>query len=185
MSKELTLNEKLATIQTNLKAKKSRRNSFGNYLFRSAEDVLEATKPFLIELGVSITIREEVTELCGLPIMTSTATLSDGVYEIAATAVVAVDMNQKGMQAPQKFGSASSYAKKYSLGNLFLIDDTQDSDATNTHNKVETSEKPYLNENTPQFNEAVKFLKGAGTLDAIKSKYKVSAKTEKAINAQL
>ena len=185
MSKELTLNEKLATIQTNLKAKKSRRNSFGNYLFRSAEDVLEATKPFLIELGVSITIREEVTELCGLPIMTSTATLSDGVYEIAATAVVAVDMNQKGMQAPQKFGSASSYAKKYSFGNLFLIDDTQDSDATNTHNKVETSEKPYLNENTPQFNEAVKFLKGAGTLDAIKSKYKVSAKTEKAINAQL
>ena len=185
MTKELTLNEKLATIQTNLKAKKSRRNSFGNYLFRSAEDVLEATKPFLIELGVSITIREEVKELCGLPIMTSTATLSDGVYEIAATAVVAVDMNQKGMQAPQKFGSASSYAKKYSLGNLFLIDDTQDSDATNTHNKVETKEKPSLNENTPQFNEAVKFLKGAGTLDAIKSKYKISKKTQEAINAQL
>ena len=182
MTKELTLNEKLATIQTNLKAKKSRRNSFGNYLFRSAEDVLEATKPFLIELGVSITIREEVTELCGLPIMTSTATLSDGVYEIAATAVVAVDMNQKGMQAPQKFGSASSYAKKYSLGNLFLIDDTQDSDATNTHNK---EEKPWLNENTPQFKEAIKFLKGTGTLDAIKSKYKISKKTQEAINAQL
>jgi len=183
MTKELTLNEKLATIQTNLKAKKSRRNSFGNYLFRSAEDVLEATKPFLIELGVSITIKEEVTELCGLPIMTSTATLSDGVYEIAATAVVAVDMNQKGMQAPQKFGSASSYAKKYSLGNLFLIDDTQDSDATNTHNKVE---KPYLNENTPQFNEAVKYLKEKKvTLAQIKSKYKVSNKTQEAINAQL
>lgn len=182
MSKELTLNEKLATIQTNLKAKKSRRNSFGNYLFRSAEDVLEATKPFLIELGVSITIREEVTELCGLPVMTSTATLSDGVYEIAATAVVAVDMNQKGMQAPQKFGSASSYAKKYSLGNLFLIDDTQDSDATNTHNKVE---KTWLNENTPQFKEAIKFLKGSGTLEQIQSKYKVSNKTKDAINAQL
>ncbi len=176
MSKELTLNEKLATIQTNLKAKKSRRNSFGNYLFRSAEDVLEATKPFLIELGVSITIREEVTELCGLPIMTSTATLSDGIYEIAATAVVAVDMNQKGMQAPQKFGSASSYAKKYSLGNLFLIDDTQDSDATNTHNKEEL---PWLNENTPQFNKVKKALsEGTATIADVRTKYKVSTKVE-------
>lgn len=183
MSKELTLNEKLATIQTNLKAKKSRRNSFGNYLFRSAEDVLEATKPFLIELGVSITIREEVTELCGLPIMTSTATLSDGVYEIAATAVVAVDMNQKGMQAPQKFGSASSYAKKYSLGNLFLIDDTKDSDATNTHNKEEL---PWLKENTPQFNKVKKALsEGIATIADVRTKYRVSIETQEAINAQL
>lgn len=178
MSKELTLNEKLATIQTNLKAKKSRRNSFGNYLFRSAEDVLEATKPFLIELGVSITIREEVTELCGLPIMTSTATLSDGVYEIAATAVVAVDMNQKGMQAPQKFGSASSYAKKYSLGNLFLIDDTQDSDATNTHNKTEV-ELPWLNENTPQYKAVKKALQeGTATIADVRTKFKISKKVE-------
>jgi len=176
MSKELTLNEKLATIQTNLKAKKSRRNSFGNYLFRSAEDVLEATKPFLIELGVSITIREEVTELCGLPIMTSTATLSDGIYEIAATAVVGVDMNQKGMQAPQKFGSASSYAKKYSLGNLFLIDDTKDSDATNTHNKAEL---PLLNENTPQFNRVKEALsKGTATIADVRTKYRVTTTVE-------
>ena len=178
MKTELSLNEKLAIIQTNLKAKKSRKNTFGNYLFRSAEDVLEATKPFLIELGVSITIKEEVTELCGLPIMTSTATLSDGVYEIAATAVVGVDMHQKGMQKPQQFGSASSYAKKYSLGNLFLIDDTQDSDATNTHNKTEV-ELPWLNANTPQFNKVKKALsEGTATIADVRTKFKVSTKVE-------
>lgn len=175
MKTEMTLNEKLATIQTNLKAKKSRKNSFGNYLFRSAEDVLEATKPFLIELGVSITIKEEITELCGIPIMTSTATLSDGVYEIAATAVVGVDMLQKGMQVPQKFGSASSYAKKYSLGNLFLIDDTQDSDATNTHNKA--PELPWLNENSPQYAKVIQALtEGTATIADVRTKFRVSNK---------
>mgnify|MGYP003636778725 FL=1 len=120
--------------------------------------------------------KEEVTELCGLPIMTSTATLSDGVYEIAATAVVGVDMHQKGMQKPQQFGSASSYAKKYSLGNLFLIDDTQDSDATNTHNKTEV-ELAWLNENTPQFKAVKKALQeGTATIADVRKKYKVSTK---------
>ena len=74
----MTLNEKLATIQTKFKSKKSRFNSFGKYNFRSAEDILEATKPFLLELGVSVTIQEQLEEIAGLPIMASTAILSDG-----------------------------------------------------------------------------------------------------------
>ena len=126
----MTLNEKLAIIQTKFKSKKSRFNSFGKYYFRSAEDILEATKPFLLELGVSVTINEEVRVLFdNVPIIESTATISDGENVILATAVVGVDLSQKGMQVPQQFGSASSYGKKYALGNLFLIDDTQDSDA--------------------------------------------------------
>jgi hypothetical protein len=68
----MTLNEKLATIQTKFKSKKSRFNSFGKYNFRSAEDILEATKPFLLELGVSVTIQEMLEEIAGLPIMAST-----------------------------------------------------------------------------------------------------------------
>ena len=97
------LNQKLATIQTKFKSKKSRYNSFGKYYFRSAEDILEATKPFLLELEVSVTINEE---LCSLdmtePIIKSTATISDGENSITATALVGVDLNQKGMQMPQK-----------------------------------------------------------------------------------
>jgi hypothetical protein len=132
----MTLNEKLAIIQTKFKSKKSRFNSFGKYYFRSAEDILEATKPFLLELGVSVTINEEVRVLFdNVPIIESTATISDGENVILATAVVGVDLSQKGMQVPQQFGSASSYGKKYALGNLFLIDDTQDSDASNDHGK--------------------------------------------------
>ena len=94
----MTLNEKLATIQTKFKSKKSRFNSFGKYYFRSAEDILEATKPFLLELGVTVTINEEVQTLFdNVPIIESTAVISDGENEISATAIVGVDLNQKGM----------------------------------------------------------------------------------------
>ena len=116
----MTLNEKLATIQTKFKSKKSRFNSFGKYNFRSAEDILEATKPFLLELGVSVTIHEQLLKpIAGLPILVQ---LLQFLMEkiSAATALVGVDLNQKGMQRASKVWSASSYAKKYALGNLFL-----------------------------------------------------------------
>ena len=171
----MTLNEKLATIQTKFKSKKSRFNSFGKYYFRSAEDILEATKPFLLELGVSVTINEEVLTLFdSVPMIESTATISDGEVSISAKAVVGVDLNQKGMQVPQQFGSASSYGKKYALGNLFLIDDTQDSDASNDHGKTAAKSKPMLDINTDAFNKAVEYIKDGGTMKAISTKYKVS-----------
>ena len=175
----MTINDKLATIQTKFKSKKSRFNSFGKYYFRSAEDILEATKPFLLELGVSVTINEKLTSIEQLPIMETTATISDGENAIHATAIVGVDLNQKGMQTPQQFGSASSYGKKYALGNLFLIDDTQDSDATNNHGKgagaTLTSTKD------PAFAKAKDYVQKGGKLDAIKKKYKLSAEVEKAL----
>jgi hypothetical protein len=171
----MTLNEKLATIQTKFKSKKSRFNSFGKYYFRSAEDILEATKPFLLELGVTVTINEEVRVLFdNVPMIESTATISDGESEISATAVVGVDLNQKGMQVPQQFGSASSYGKKYALGNLFLIDDTQDSDASNTHGKSESKTKPSLEIGSEAFKKAVDYIKAGGSIEAINAKYKVS-----------
>ena len=168
----MTINEKLATIQTKFKSKKSRFNSFGKYNFRSAEDILEATKPFLLELGVSVTINETLSEVAGLPIMESTATVSDGEHAITATSIVGVDLNQKGMNVPQQFGSASSYAKKYALGNLFLIDDTADSDATNNNGRGNTA-KPKLE--GAALTKAKAFIKSGGTVDAIKKKYDVPA----------
>ena len=179
----MTINEKLATIQTKFKSKKSRFNSFGKYNFRSAEDILEATKPFLLELGVTVTINERLDEVVGLPIMTSTATITDGESLIEATSVVGVDLNQKGMNTPQQFGSASSYAKKYALGNLFLIDDTADSDATNDHGKKKfTPKKPTLTSKTdPAYDKAVQYVTAGGKVSAIKAKYALSKEIEGAL----
>ena len=168
----MTINEKLATIQTKFKSKKSRFNSFGKYNFRSAEDILEATKPFLLELGVSVVINEHLEEIAGLPVLASKAVISDGKTEMSATAIVGVDLNQKGMNVPQQFGSASSYAKKYALGNLFLIDDTADSDATNNHDKGSVA-KPKLQ--GAALVKAKAFIKSGGSMEAVKKKYDIPA----------
>ena len=180
----MTINEKLATIQTKFKSKKSRFNSFGKYYFRSAEDILEATKPFLLELGVSVTIDEQLVEISNIPIICSTATISDGKDAIHASAIVGVDLNQKGMQTPQQFGSASSYGKKYALGNLFLIDDTQDSDAANTHGKVPKAKtkNTITSKKDPAYDKAVQYITAGGKLEAIKQKYNLSAEVEGALN---
>ena len=127
--KELT--KSLATIQTKMKAKKSSYNAFGKYYFRKSEDILEAIKPFLLEHKVYVTVSEEIVATDPVPTLLSTATISNGTDAIHATALVGVDLNQKGMQTAQQFGAASTYGKKYALGNLFLIDDTEDADAGN------------------------------------------------------
>ena len=171
------LNQKLAQIQTKFKSKKSRYNSFGKYYFRAAEDILEATKPFLLDLGVSVTINEELCNSSDSPVIKSTATVSDGENSITATALVGVDLNQKGMQMPQKYGAASSYAKKYALGNLFLIDDTQDADANNNHgNSVvnKLKEKSKLEMTEESFNKAKEYMLAGGDIEAIEKKYKLT-----------
>ena len=174
----MELNKKLSQIQAKLKAKKSKFNSFGKYNYRSAEDILEALKPYLIEHNVTVVINESIEEQAGLLIMNSVATISDGDTEIQAVALVAVDMEQRGMNAPQKFGSASSYGKKYALGNLFLIDDTADSDAINSHGKAPTAKSTLTSEKDPAFPKAVEFIKKGGKLEAIKAKYDLSKEIE-------
>jgi hypothetical protein len=183
--KELSLHEKLSKIQVEFKANKSKFNSFGKYNFRSAEDILEALKPYNEKYGVSFTINELLVESFDNnlpPMLKSTATIQDnnGINEISATAIVGVDLQQKGMQVPQQFGSASSYGKKYALGNLLLIDDTQDPDATNTHGKPAAIEedKKWLNVGQPEFTKAIEYLKNGGNIEVIEKKYKLAAKTK-------
>ena len=172
------LNQKLAIIQTELKVKKSSYNSFGKYNFRKAEDILEATKPFLLKHGVTVTINEEFIMTDPVPTIKSIATITDGKDSINATAIVGVDLNQKGMQTAQQFGAASSYGKKYALGNLFLIDDTADADATNNHgssnavNKIKQAAKPTIT--ADQMNKAKDYIKSGGDIKAIESKYKLT-----------
>ena len=168
----MTIYEKLSTIQQRFKSKKSRFNSFGKYYFRSAEDILEATKPFLKELNVTVTINEELISTEPMPVIQTTATLHDEKgMALEAVALVGVDLKQKGMQTPQQFGSASSYGKKYALGNLFLIDDTKDSDATNTHDKTNITGR--------QLAQAKDYVKSGGKIDAIKAKYQLTPSQEK------
>ena len=183
----MTLNQKLSTIQTKFKSKKSRFNSFGKYNFRSAEDILEAIKPYLLELGVSVRIKEKLISTDPMPILESTAVIQDEKgMEIEATALVGVDLNQKGMQTPQKFGSASSYGKKYALGNLLLIDDTQDSDASNDHGKTTIAKpKPVANKaeiksnQDAKFQKALDYIRAGGKMAVIEAKYNLTPNIKK------
>ena len=175
-----SLHEKLIKIQTEFKAAKTRKNKFGGYMYRSAEDILEAVKPFEESLGVLVTVNEELISTDGgIPIIQSTASITDGVDSIQATAIVGVDLGQKGMATAQQFGSSSSYGKKYALGNLFLIDDTADADATNDHGKAPKAvskkiEKSAISEEA--LNKAIDYVKNGGDIDAIKRKYDLNTK---------
>ena len=183
------LNQKLAQIQTELKVKKASYNSFGKYYFRKAEDILEAVKPFLLKHGVSVTIDEDILATDPVPMLKSTAIISDGENQIQTTAIVGVDLNQKGMQAAQQFGAASSYGKKYALGNLFLIDDTQDADGNNTHgkskavSKIKQAAKPAITKD--QMTKAQEYVAAGGKVDAIESKYKLTDEQRKNLTKTL
>lgn len=175
MSTTMNLAEKLSAIQVEFKSNKSRYNSFGKYNFRSAEDILEGLKPFNVKYGVYFTISEDYIYSHELPVIISRAAIHEnktGEF-IEVKAIVGVDLVQKGMQTPQAFGSASSYGKKYALGNLLLIDDTADADASNTHGKTEPT-KIKLTEKDPAFEKAKTFIETGGSIESIKAKYDLS-----------
>ena len=119
----------LIAIQSELKAPKNQFNSFGKYKYRSAEDILEAVKPLLKKYGCYLTITETTQEIAGYLVLNSKVSISDGEKTIYVEAQAGINPERKGMDIAQSFGSSSSYAKKYALGNLFLLDDTKDADA--------------------------------------------------------
>ena len=180
------LNQKLAVIQTELKAKKSSYNSFGKYYFRKSEDILEAIKSFLVKHGVTVTINEEMISTDPVPTLQSTATISDGKDAIHATALVGVDLLQKGMQTAQQFGAASTYGKKYALGNLLLIDDTEDADSgvkpSGAIDKIKKAALPAIT--ADQMKKAKEYITAGGDINAIKSKYKLTPAQEKQLNVK-
>ena len=151
---------KVTAVQQALKAPKSQYNSFGKYSYRNQEDILEAVKPLLAANGLVLTISDSVEELVGVAIITATATLTDGDESVSVTAQAGVDLNRKGMDIAQSFGASSSYARKYALNGLFLIDDTKDADATNTHGKPAPAEKAAA-KSSPEdtFSQAVEYIK--------------------------
>ena len=181
-AKKMELKEKLSRIQFEFKAKKSKYNSFGKYYFRSAEDILEALKPYNEKYLVYFTINEQLIN-ANPPIITSVATIWDTetATSIDCSAVVGIDLNQKGMQVPQQFGTASSYAKKYALGNLLLIDDTQDPDHGKPVEPKVIKEKQSLLINSEAFKKAINYLNEGGDIKIIETKYIITDAVKEAL----
>jgi len=149
--------KELIKIQAELKAPKNQFNSFGKYKYRSVEDILEAVKPLLAKYECTLTIHDEVKEVGGITFIEATASIQKDMEGRTVTAQAGIDINRKGMDIAQSFGSSSSYARKYALNGLFLIDDTKDPDATNDHQpkapvKVAPTEE--------QFAHIVRYLNG-------------------------
>jgi len=173
------LQERLLKVQEELKAPKNQRNNFGKYNYRSCEDILEAVKPLLVKHGLAMTIADQVHEAGELIYIESTVMVSYENERIASTAQAGVDPNRKGMDIAQSFGSSSSYARKYALNGMFLIDDTKDADATNTHGKTEVTKMVTKKKLTAAIKKAMKEAVANGQKDAVVSKlanYEVSDK---------
>ena len=169
--------EAIIKLQTELKAPKSQFNKFGNYSYRSLEDIQEALKPLLYKHGLLLSFMDEVIELGGESFMKCTAVLTQGgEQQLQASSYAAIDFTQKGMSKPQACGSATSYARKYALGAMFLVDDTKDDDATNNHGKKKvTTEKSELKLNSVAYANVIKALSsGQYTIEDVEKKYKLT-----------
>jgi len=127
--------KQLINIQSELKAPKSQFNSFGKYNYRNAEDILESVKPLLLKYECTLTLSDCVQTSGSILYVEATAKLSHHDESVIVTAQAGIDPNRKGMDIAQAFGASSSYARKYALSGLFLLDDSKDADATNTHGK--------------------------------------------------
>jgi hypothetical protein len=172
----------LIKIQSELKAPKNQRNNFGNYNYRNCEDILEAVKPLLDKYECTLTISDDIVEVGGRVYVKAIATFYDIKLgtSLSVSAFAREPEQQKGMSESQVTGASSSYSRKYALNGLFLIDDTKDADATNTHDKETTQvivekKKPVLLLNTENFGNCRKaYLKDKSNLAKICEKYEVS-----------
>ena len=162
--KELT--DKLNKIQTNLQAKKDLFNKFGNYSYRSKESILESLKPLLKETGLVLTITDDIALVGDRHYVKSTCTVTNGEDSISTTGFAREPIAQKGMADPMITGSASSYASKYALGNLFAIDDgSRDADQLSADQAPKQATAQSTASNTITKPQAVKLcetFKGAG-----------------------
>jgi hypothetical protein len=182
-----TIVKKLSKIQRFLVARKSQFNKFGKYYYRNAEDILESLKPLVYEENCSLLVDEEVLIIQDKLCMKSTVKLTDGKEHISCTGLAFIDLEKKGMSSEQATGAASSYAKKYALGNLFAIDDNKDADSQEpTDKEPEKPKAPELNPNHPKWKGAIKALKeNETTIEKIKEVYFLTEASEKLLIAAI
>lgn len=188
---EKTLEESLLEVQSKLKAPKGLRNTFGNYNYRSTEGILEAVKPLLKEEGLTLKLSDSLEAIGDRYYVKATATLKKGSEIEEASAYAREEEIKKGMDSSQITGTSSSYARKYALNGLFLIDDTKDPDTDEYRNQTSkgttktaapsapskpTNDKPYLNKGTESYDKVVKALtEKKATLDQVQLKYRLSS----------
>ena len=172
--------EKLRQVQIELKAPKNQFNSFGKYNYRSLEDILEAVKPLLEKYELTLTLSDKPIQIGAYIAVEATARITDGENEEIVTASAGIDPHKKGMDQAQAYGASSSYARKYALNGLFLIDDTKDADSTNKHDGSSTTPqpktKPDFRPNTESWEKA---LQNNATPEQIRTKYTLSTSNEK------
>ncbi len=139
----MKVHEKLFSVQQQLKAPKGQRNDFGKYNYRSCEDIVEAVKPLMAVQRLLLTMSDDLVQVGDRYYIKATARITDITdgETVEVTAFAREEESKKGMDGSQVTGASSSYARKYALNGLFAIDDTKDSDATNTHGK-EPETKP-------------------------------------------
>ncbi len=172
----------LIAIQSELKAPKNQFNSFGKYKYRSAEDILEAVKPLLKKYNCYLTITETTKEIAGYLVLNSKVSISDGDTNMSVEAQAGINPERKGMDIAQSFGSSSSYAKKYALGNLFLLDDTKDADSNKVNEPIAKAKMT-----TDIYNIMLEFI-NTGKGSAVRSKmrnYSMSEKQESTLTRML
>jgi hypothetical protein len=160
----------LAQIQAAVRAPKDLVNKFAGYKYRSKEGILEAVKPVINPLGFYVVVQDEIIEVGGRIYVKATAILSNGDTVYTATAFARESESRKGMDEPQLTGTASSYAGKYALSNLFGLDDVADSDAVNTHGKGEPATPAPAPVPAPPADLMDK-IKSATTVDELKTLY--------------
>lgn len=179
--------EQIINIQRQLKAPKNQFNNFGKYKYRSCEDILEAVKPLLHENGLSQTISDEIVNVGDRYYIKATVTVSDGENEQSVTAYAREAENKKGMDESQITGTASSYARKYALNGMWLIDDTKDAD-TESHKKEKENrppKKPVLKPNTERWQKAVHHLAGNKVdIDTVSEKYDITDENLERLTAE-
>ena len=144
------INAKLIKVQQALKAPKNQYNEFNKFNYRNAEDILEAVKPLLAEQGLTLTLSDQMEYIGNRYYIKTTATLSDGVDTITTVAYAREDENRPGMSESQVTGCSSSYARKYCLNGLFLIDDGKDSDAFDNKAKTQPTQVKQVNTNNKE-----------------------------------
>ena len=178
----------LIKIQSELKSPKNQRNNFGNYNYRNCEDILEAVKPLLDKYECAVTISDDIVEVGGRIYVKATATFYDIKLGInsSVSAYAREPEQQKGMSESQITGASSSYARKYALNGLFLIDDTKDADATNVHDAAQAvadrMAKPILKVGTELFDKCrAGYLKDNKNLKLIQDKYSMNDETFEAL----
>lgn len=173
------LNKKLVQVQNELKAPKNQWNGFGKYNYRNQEDILEAVKPLLLKHGLTMCISDEIVCIGERYYIKATVTVyCEGEGRIVS-GFAREEENKKGMDASQLTGATSSYARKYALNGMFLIDDTKDSDATNTHGKESSTPTKLPAITKDRFDKALKAIaSGDYTIEQLKSTFSLTKDQE-------